>query len=107
MSIKPIDFQVVIPRTVDAAKTSSDLVQKNIVNQQQQAFIIRQKSEDELRQVYSHDQTHGVKINEKQNENRQRGQKKEKDKEKSGNRKENSTNKLNNTLNTSTIDIKI
>ncbi len=107
MSIKPIDFQVMMPRTVDAAKATSDVAQRNILHQEQQAYVTRQKSEDELRQVYSHDQTHNVRISEKQRDNQEKGQKKDKSKEKPGEKKENSSNKLNNKLNTSTIDIKI
>lgn len=107
MSIKPIDFQVMMPRTIDAAKATNDLVQRNILNQQQQASVTRQKSEDELRQVYSRDQAQNVVISEKQREKQEKGENKDKSEEKSDEKQENATNKLNNTLNTSTIDIKI
>jgi len=96
-----------IPRTVDAAKATSDVAQRNMVNQQQQAYVTRQKSEDELRQVYSHDKAHNVAIKEKQKENQEKDQKKEKSEEKNQEKKENSSNKLNNIWNASTIDIKI
>lgn len=107
MPIKPVDFQVMIPRTLEAAKVSNDLAQKNHLLQQQQAAATQHKAEDSLRQVYSRSQAEHTHITEKQRENRRNDREKKK---KDQNRQENEdieNSRLNKELKTSTIDIKI
>jgi hypothetical protein len=108
MSVKPVDFQVMIPRTVDAAKMRSDELAKNLALHQQQAAALKEKAEDNLKQVYSKSQTYEARINERQKEeSRRQNEKKKKD---DGEEKaSDGTNgrKRSGTIRTSTIDIKI
>ncbi len=107
MPIKPVDFQVMMPRTLEAAKVSNDLAQKNHLFQQQQAAATQNKAEDSLRQVYSRTQAEHARINEKQRENSQEGRKKKKKGQNGQENKDIENNRLNKELKTSTIDIKI
>jgi hypothetical protein len=108
MSVKPVDFQVMIPRTMDAAKVRSDELQKSLALQQQQAAAMKDKAEDTLKQVYSKSQAHEVRINDKQREeSRQQSEKKKKDgrEEKASEGKDGKRPER--AIRTSTIDIKI
>jgi len=112
MPIKPVDFQVMIPRTVDAAKMKSDEMQKQINIAQQQASAVQSKAEDTVRQVYSRSKTEEARINEKQKEERQ--QQNSRSKKRKGNGKDHTgTDGLSGMrkgaaeIRTSTIDIKI
>ncbi len=107
MPIKPVDFQVMIPRTLDAAKVSNDLAQKNHLLQQQQAAATQHKAEDSLRQVYSRSQAEHAHITEKQRENRRNDREKKKKGQTGQESDENENNRLNKEYKTSTIDIKI
>ncbi|NLK86657.1 MAG: hypothetical protein GX279_04095 [Clostridiaceae bacterium] len=108
MSVKPVDFQVMIPRTIDAAKMRSDELQKNLALQQQQASAMKDKAEDTLKQVYSKSQTHEARINEKQREeSRQQSEKRKKDGRKGKASDGTDGRKRSSTIKTSTIDIKI
>lgn len=82
MSIKPVDFQVLIPRSMEAAKMTNDEVQRNQLNQQQQAHATQHKAEDSVKLVYSRDRAQNAKITEKQNENRKDKDKRKKDENK-------------------------
>jgi hypothetical protein len=104
MSIKPIDFQVMIPRANEVSKISSDDTNKNLALQQQQATSTQHKAENSLKQVYSQTKPQGSKINEKQKENRKDNQKEGKKKEQP---EHSENNILNSSIQTSTIDIKI
>jgi hypothetical protein len=106
MAIKPIDMQVMVPRTMEAAKISNDINQKNTMAQQQQATATQHRAEDSLRQVYSRTQAQNARINERQKEN---GKKEGKGK-KSGGRDGNDEERkslLEKEIKSSTIDIKI
>jgi hypothetical protein len=107
LPIKPVDFQVMIPRTLEAAKVSNDLAQKNHLLQQQQAAATQQKADDSLRQVYARQQAEHVHITEKQRDN-SRNEKDKKKKGKNGRKSNEAENdRLNKEIKTSTIDIKI
>ena len=104
MSIKPIDFQVAIPRSMEASKVSSNDANKNLAMQQQNADSIQHKAETDLRQVNSRTKPEEAKITEKQKENRKNSKKN------SSNKKEAEDGKkkdLNKEMQTSIIDIKI
>ncbi|HEY8349325.1 MAG TPA: hypothetical protein VIM13_05815 [Clostridia bacterium] len=109
MSVKPVDFQIAIPRSVDAAKAVSDEIQKNAALQQQKAASVQNKAEDTLKQVYSRSKTEEVRITEKQKEQGRQGEsrkKKEEDKEKDSERK--SSGKIyGSKITSSRIDIRI
>lgn len=106
MSVKPVDFQVMIPRTMEAAKVRSDEMQKHLAQQQQQAASLHNKAEDTLKQVYSRSEAQEVRINEKQKENSQQNDKKKKGKQRQP-ADDKDVRKTGNTIRTSTIDIKI
>lgn len=108
MSVKPVDFQVMIPRSMDAAKMRSDELQKNLALQQQQSAAIRNREEDTLRQVYSNSQTHEGRINDKQREERRQQEERKKKNGGDGRKSdEKDGSKTGRPIRTSTIDIKI
>jgi hypothetical protein len=96
MSIKPVDFQVMLPKTSEVSRQSSDDQHRNLSLLQMQSQSTQNKSELNLRQVHSQDKTPEARIKEKQEKN-QGGRKEEKKKNK----------KDNNSDNTSTIDIRL
>jgi TolA-binding protein len=101
MSIKPVDFQVIIPKATEASKVSNDMAQRNLAAQQQIAAM-QQKIDSSLSQVYSRTKPQNAKINEKQKEDSRDGERKKKGK--SDDKEDKSLNKA---IQTSTIDIKI
>ncbi len=107
MAIKPVDLQMMIPRTMDAAKMRSDEMQKNAALTQQQAAAAQNKADDTVRQVYSRSKTEDVQINEKQKENNHKEENKKKKKDADEKSEEKSGSKYRKTIRTSTIDIKI
>ena len=107
MSVKPLDFQMGIPRSMDAAKVRSDELQKNAALQQQQVLSAQDKAEDKLKQVYSRSKTEEVRINEKQRENDRRKEGRKKKDEEKEDRKEESGKKYSGTITANRIDIKI
>lgn len=108
LAIKPVDFQVMIPRTMEASRVINDETQRNQAMQYQQAANVQHRAEDSLKHVYARPQAQDARINEKQKDSRQNGGNKKK---KNGrNVEENESagkNRLNNGIRTSTIDIKI
>ena len=107
MSVKPVDFQVMIPRTIDAAKVRSDELQKNHTLAQQQAAALNEKAEGSLKQVYSRSETQEARINEKQKENSQQNEKRKKGDKNKDKSDDMDGNKQGKAIRTSTIDIKI
>ncbi len=107
LSIKPIDFQIMVPRTLDAAKAASDSMQRNQGLQQQQASATQRKAAESLKQVYSQSQAEHARITEKQKEGQQGERKQERDGHVNEDKEEKEKNRLNNEISTSTIDIKI
>jgi hypothetical protein len=104
MSIKPVDLQVMIPRTMEVSKAVSDTSQKNQAMLQHQTSSTQNKVDNSLKQVYSHDNAHGVKISERQKNNQKNGKKEEEKKGKGGNKENKDSNTA---FKTTTIDIKI
>ncbi len=106
MSIKPVDFQVMIPKTSEVSKINKDELNKNDAHHQQQASTIQHEADNSLRQVHSQDKAQEGKIRDRQEKNknargegnRDNGNKKEqknKDKDKNSDKK------------TGTIDIRL
>jgi len=93
MSIKPIDFQVMLPKTAEVSKTVNDNHQKVLVMHQNTANNLQHKAESEVRTVHSQEKATGPQIKEK------------KDREKK-NKKDNKKNKPKND-NESIIDIRL
>lgn len=94
MSVKPIDFQVMFPKTSELAKTYNDEANKNQAMHQQQAETNRERIDNSLKQVVARENVQRGRVNEKQ--------------EKDNNNKQNNKKKQQkNTRNTPTIDIKV
>ncbi|HHW47809.1 MAG TPA: hypothetical protein GXX14_04215 [Clostridiaceae bacterium] len=107
MSIKPVDFQIVIPKASELSKTYAEGLNRNQTLQHQQALMMQQKIDTNQKQVYSKDTAQEVRIREKQE--REKAQENHKESQK-GNEKKNKKNKpgfSDNQPRTSTIDIKI
>lgn len=102
MSIKPVDFQVMIPKTVEVSKVSNDEAQRNHSAQQQQTSSMQHKVDSSLNQVYSQTKPQNARINERQKDNTR-----DKDKKKKGKSGEKDEESLKDSMQTSTIDIKI
>ncbi len=94
MSIRPVDFQVMYPKTSELSKSYSDEANKNQMINQQLTEQNRDKIDNSLKQVVARENVHGGRVEEKQ----------EKDKSKQQNEKK---KKQKNTETVSTIDIKI
>jgi len=97
MSIRPIDLQVMLPRTSEVSKLHSDEQQKSQTQQQMQADLTQEKVDTSLRQVHSQDKVQEAKIRERQEKERQ-----DKKKEKKKDRGSKDTNNK-----ASTIDIRL
>lgn len=93
MSIKPMDFQVMFPKTTELSKTYNDEANKNQAIHQQQADTNRERIDNSLKQVVARENVQRGRVDEK----------KEKDNTKQNDKKK----KQKNTRNTPTIDIKI
>ena len=79
MSIKPIDFQVMLPKTPEVSKIHNDQAQRNIAAQQSQASTVQNRAENNLKQVYSKDKSQQAAIRKKQEKGQQgSGEKKKK-----------------------------
>ena len=111
MSIKPVDFQISVPRTLEASKVSSAEMQRNAVIQQQQAIQTQHKTEQNLRQVYARDKAENVVIRDRQSARKRQedGRKNEDKKNKKNNESSNRqyTNRTSQSSRISTIDIKL
>lgn len=104
MSIKPVDLQVMIPKTPEVSRISSEFNEKSVAHQQQQSASVQNKVENDLRQVYSQESTQNTAIREKQEKNRGRKKKKSRKDDK---RKNSEREKTNLEVQTSTIDIRL
>ena len=107
MSIKPVDFQIIIPKASELSKTNAEGLNRNQSLQQQQAITMQHKIDINQKQVYSKDTAQEVRIREKQE--REKAQEKQKEKQK-GNKKKNKKDGLGyseDKTRTSIIDIKI
>ncbi|MCX7842621.1 MAG: hypothetical protein N2489_06055 [Clostridia bacterium] len=103
MSIKPVDFQVMLPKTAEVAKMANDEQHRNHALQQQTYNNTQHKVDDNLRQVYAQEKTSEPGIREKQEKKREN--KKEEKKKNSANYTKNK--KLTADEQSSTIDIRL
>lgn len=103
MSIKPLDMQVMLPKTIEVAKLQSENEHKGHIINHQQASSLHQQVETRLRQVRSQDKAQNAKINDRQE--KEKGKKREGQKE---SKQEMEKNKPSiSTARTSIIDIKL
>lgn len=94
MSIKPMDFQVMFPKTSELSKTYNDEANKNQSIHQQQAETNRDQIDHNLKQVVSRENVKNGRVNERQ----------QKDNTKQDNKKK---KQQNHNENKTTIDIRI
>ena len=81
MSIKPIDFQVMLPKTMEVSKIHQDEQHKGSLLQQQAATASKEKTDLNMTQVIHQESAQGARIREKQEKNG--GSKKKEEKKKS------------------------
>ncbi|MCX8130295.1 MAG: hypothetical protein N3I35_09380 [Clostridia bacterium] len=105
MSIKPVDFQVMLPRTTEISKIHSDEQHKNQIIQQQQESTVQHKAEDNVKYVHSQDKVQEAKIREK--EEKERNDKKQEKRKNKNKGNYNSNSKKEEDIKTSTIDIRL
>ncbi len=74
MSIKPVDFQIMIPKASEVSRLNADEHSRNQTLQQQQKYSGQHLAENAVKLVQSQDKAHGAEIKEKR-------EKKEKEKE--------------------------
>jgi len=78
MSVKPIDFQVMIPKTSEISKIQKDEQNKGLAMEQQQTVVNQKKSEDNVNLVHYREEAQNAKINveeekeKNQNENKRK-----------------------------------
>ncbi|HEY9059854.1 MAG TPA: hypothetical protein VIO64_05015 [Pseudobacteroides sp.] len=82
MSIKPIDFQVMIPKTSEVSKTVNDNHQKNLSMNQNNAENLQHKAESEVKTVHSKEKASGPQIRDHKEKKNKKESKKYKDKDK-------------------------
>lgn len=66
MPIKPINYQVMLPKTEELSKLTSEEQQRMHLFQQQQASGTQKRASDNLKQVHSRDGAGESKVREKQ-----------------------------------------
>ncbi|MBZ4645890.1 MAG: hypothetical protein PWR27_19 [Petroclostridium sp.] len=91
MAVKPIDFQVMIPKTTEISKVQNEYNQKDYTNQYHASLSLQQQADHETKKVNSSDKAFGGKIRQKQKEegNNQLKQKRNRTgKENKGNKEE-------------------
>lgn len=100
MSIKPVDYQVLIPKTAEVSKIQNDNQNKNAAVQQQQTVLTQHKAEDSVNVVYSQESAQKAAVREKEKEKRRKNS----DKRGTGRKYK---HKKNYESSTSTIDIRL
>jgi hypothetical protein len=104
MSIKPVDYQMIIPKSAELSRISNDEQNKNHIIQHQQGNAVQNKAENALKQVYSQDKTQEARVREKQ-QKQQKQQKRPKDD--SNKKSKGSNEKKSNGAKVGFIDIRI
>ncbi len=84
MTIRPIDFQISVPRTTEISKINAEDNQRNIAAQQQQATSTQLKADNSVKLVHTQEKTQEALIREKEEKERQEREKKNKQKKPDG-----------------------
>lgn len=95
MSIRPMDFQVMFPKTPEVSKSYTDEANKNQAIHQQQAEANREKIDENMKQVLAREKVEGGRVDDRQPKDRNSQDKKKKKQKQAQNE------------NGSTIDIRI
>ncbi|MGE5328617.1 MAG: hypothetical protein ACM3KR_03810 [Deltaproteobacteria bacterium] len=106
MSIKPVDFQISIPRAVEASKVRGDENNKELAQQHAQAGSIQHKADNTMKQVQKRNQAEEARIREKQEKEESKRQGKGQEEEEKDNKDKNNGNYVTKQK-TSTFDVKI
>jgi F0F1-type ATP synthase epsilon subunit len=78
MSIKPIDYQVILPKTSEVSKIKNDEANKNQMIQQQQQSSGQEKIDNRLKQVVNRENVQNGRVTEKQEKDSRRQNEKKK-----------------------------
>ena len=101
MPVKPVDYQVMIPKMSEVSKISNDAQQKSLVLKQQDNVKLQEKIDNSLKQVYEKEDVQHGRIGEKQ-------KKQEKDLSEKNKKKKNKESRSNRAIKEqSGIDIRI
>lgn len=85
MSIRPMDFQVLFPKTTELSKIQNEEANKNQAILQQQAETNRDRIDHTLKQVVARENVQHGRVNEKQQkDNNKQNEKKKKQKDNNG-----------------------
>ena len=85
MAIKPVDFQVMIPKMSEVSKINNDAQQKGLILQQQDNIKIREEINNNLKQVYNKEDVQYGRIGDKQEKDLSEKNKKKKNKQSKNN----------------------
>ena len=106
MSIKPIHYQLSVPRAMEVSKTKSDEQLKELSQQQNQAAAIQHQADDSVKHVQKRDKVEEVRIREKQ-EREEEAKKKHQSNDSENEKKDKAPQKDIEANKTSSIDVKI
>jgi hypothetical protein len=106
MSIKPIHYQLSVPKAMEVAKTRSDEQIKELSQQQNQAAAIQHQAEDSIKHVHKKDEAEEARIREKQ-EREEQSEKKHQSNNSDNEKKDKSSPKNVETKKNSSFDVKI
>ena len=104
MSIKPVDFQLSIPRAMEMSKVKGDELHKEQVQQQNQSQAIQHQAEKSLRQVQNKEKAEEARIRDKQEKEKRKDQQSNHSNQKENNQTLKKDVEMNKT---SIIDVKI
>ncbi len=81
MDLKPVDFQVMVPKTTEISKIMKEQNQKDTSNKDTSLLGIKEQAEKDVKAVTSKQKTFKTVIKEKQEQNKNSGKQKETKKE--------------------------
>jgi len=80
MSIKPVEFQVMIPKTSEVSKINQDEKHKSHIIQQEQNLDIKNKTQSDLRQVNKKEKVNNMTVEDSLKKDQEKKKKDKKDK---------------------------
>lgn len=107
MSIKPVDFQISVPRTLEVSKAKEDENHKGQTQQQNQVGALQTQAETSIRQVQKRSQAEAAGLRGKQERDREKSKKQQAGNSHTQKKDDNAKNETVETGKTSFIDVKI
>lgn len=104
MAIRPVDYQILMPKVNEAAKIQSDLQQKSVSHAQQQAESSVKQAEKDTKRVHTQSETQKTIITD---EERRKGSEQEQSKKKKSKKEDTAEVKTQLPHERHTIDIRI